>query len=760
MDGKQQSAYDKLMAWADCPRDDKARDYLHTLFPLVCDDTIAKSSGEVFLNKLTTAMDEESTRSLQVDNLREWTNSLYLQCVNRGSIKRLGAVFVLEVFIVAYDQGFYDESQSLFEWVGRNIDGLKRLCQYSGHTRDLVASLLTTSSIPSCELLIRAESSDSPMVQQVQFDTESIFVRNLLMGAYRKAVAGRFRQHLIRSRVCELFTTSLGFIPSSLSEFTVATFTKQMEYFKQFSISDTANPSVSFLTSLYAYIIDELPEEQSQFTYETGLTQQMIFRPQFISEWANGYRAVIHNPMDAVPKSERWLLYPNQDELRNSTVLPRGYTVDVSYARDPRLQHLLASWLWVECENKMALRRLPAKLKELMDTFQIDIDNYIRVTSAGITRWLANLGKSVNGDGIRHYKSWVRSFISYGEAQQVLEVEQTVMLLLSMSERKKRWHADESTAADKDDLKKLATELEARSVNNLFDELIYCAFVVITLTPLRIGEVFALELDSLSENAGNIYSIQTSTKMDGSGRSEIQISNKVYKLLTAVIEMTDDVRAEAPAELANYLFIYKSAYKNHVIRLSGERFRKALVDTCTDIGLAPIGARSIRRRYETEVVLKGVEKNLSRLALKPLTGHASIDTTETHYVRDDVREYLEATYGIEIGVPQIRGAVVSNQPEEKTLSILQEENKVEDGAGYCRNAECNIPGTLTCLMCQGFVTTPSCIPEMEEMIANLQTRIRKNATNTHERDHLLAVKRLYVGYLATMYSVKEGKDNE
>lgn len=264
---------------------------------------------------------------------------------------------------------------------------------------------------------------------------------------------------------------------------------------------------------------------------------------------------------------------------------------------------------------------------------------------------------------------------------------------------------------------------------------------------------------SLSRRSTTFPSLR-GVKVDGSGRREVQLPSTVYRLLMAVIQQTEEIRENAPESIVDYLFIYESNIKKIIRRLTGETFRRLLSNLGKELGIEGVSTRTIRRRYETEVVLQGVQRNLNRLAISPLTGHASLSTTERYYIRDDIRDYLEATYGIEIGVPALQGEIVSDGADTVTKEINQNEDLVENGAGYCRNAECNIPGTMTCLMCKGFVTTPRCLPEMEEALSNVHLRLAENATNTHDREHLLAVKRLVLGYIAVMLSMKEDDQNE
>lgn len=140
------------------------------------------------------------------------------------------------------------------------------------------------------------------------------------------------------------------------------------------------------------------------------------------------------------------------------------------------------------------------------------------------------------------------------------------------------------------------------------------------------------------------------------------------------------------------------------------------------------------------------------MSLKELTDHANIDTTENYYVKENIRNYLEATYGVEIGNMPVVGTVVTDYPEAKHEDI------VNDGCGYCRNPECNVLGTANCLMCKGFITTPKHIAQFEEAINILSQQIVDNE-NPHDKEHLYAVKRLYAAYLEQLYIRKEEAEN-
>ena len=648
-------------------------------------------------------------------------------------------------------------NDELFSWVKRNERGLR--IAGLAQRKDIVKQIEATGGkIPDTELLVYKKKTQGDYSTAAHtFDTTSEFVRQLFhdVADIGEENDGTFSGSL-SGPITKNFVKSLGFVPDGYGDFSVSTFERQSAFFASYANDGHDKNRVSVLCKIYDYIAKQLPEDQKVFTYETGLVPCLFKRRRFYSCWADGFRACIHTPSDPVPSFSKWLLFPNSEELKRTNISPDAVPVDVSYP-EPRLQHLLASWLWTECDNASAIRRVSPKMKELFDTFVIDEKTKaIIATNIGVTKWVASLRSTMGTSLLRHHKAWARSLVAYGVKEGILEQQETVPLILGISEKGKRWQPDETQAADKQDLSKLLTEIEKRSADSLLDELFYGILVTIVLTPLRLGNVVSLKLSDFIDGPGNIHAVKTTTKTDGSGKSTIQLPASVHKLLMSIVSRTEPCREKASQNIADYVFLRETTKLRQVKALTTSDFNTYIKGVCNDLEIAPIGSREIRRRYETEVVMQGLERNISRMAIQPLTGHASIATTEKYYVREDIREYLEAAYGIEIGIPEMKGDVVADDDED--IISLADDDTVEGGAGFCRNPQCNVPGMLTCLMCKGFLTAPRCIPEMEEALGNIQQRLKEAATNSHEREHLLAVKRLYVGYLAVMYS--KGEDDE
>ena len=303
----------------------------------------------------------------------------------------------------------------------------------------------------------------------------------------------------------------------------------------------------------------------------------------------------------------------------------------------------------------------------------------------------------------------------------------------------------------KDDFMKLIAKLEEKAQNNTLHMLYYIVFCLNTLTPLRISSILDLDDNCLVEKSKGIYALEVKVKTSDGDEKDIQISKEVKRLVEVALSLTKETRNNAPAEQKHYLFLVNNQ-KDFYRSIPSRSYANYLHNCCDEAGISRYSAQNLRKTYYTNLVENAIKNNVSLMSLKELTGHANIDTTENYYVKENIRNYLEATYGVEIGNIPVVGTVATEYPEAKHEDI------VNDGCGYCRNPECNVLGTANCLMCKGFITTPKHIAQFEEAINILSQQIVDNE-NPHDKEHLYALKRLYAAYLEQLYIRKEEAEN-
>ena len=144
-----------------------------------------------------------------------------------------------------------------------------------------------------------------------------------------------------------------------------------------------------------------------------------------------------------------------------------------------------------------------------------------------------------------------------------------------------------------------------------------------------------------------------------------------------------------------------------------------------------------------------IRNQLSDMQQGVLSGHRTTETDHKHYVDTDIRTLLEAVHGIIIGNVDINGQII-----DENSDVVKEENSVSNGCGYCNSETCNEHTMLDCLMCKSFVTTISRLPYFEESVKMLDHRI-ENAVIAHDKEDLVNIKRLYVGFMNEILKLKE-----
>ena len=82
-----------------------------------------------------------------------------------------------------------------------------------------------------------------------------------------------------------------------------------------------------------------------------------------------------------------------------------------------------------------------------------------------------------------------------------------------------------------------------------------------------------------------------------------------------------------------------------------------------------------------------------------------------------------------------------------------------NGRGYCSSEECKENNILDCLMCRWFRCTPTNIPYFQSEINKLNEMIEKQ-TIEHEKEFLIARKKLNVAYLFKCLELSEKKENK
>ena len=638
---------------------------------------------------------------------------------------------------------FWDDIQSVKHLVIPMFDGSKDPCK--------------------CRLL-KAESFNKGhnlMLTLIEFDTDNRFIQDLLIEYHHS-------QHTVQPRVYQLdffrrFAESLDFqLPSDIYGFNADTLLKQEKFF----VAIRREPELEN-RYFYRFILNK-QGSQKTITINDGISIGYLMSQNFAGRYSEGYRYIPINPNEPVPKSDKWAISPNGLEQTVASDKPEDIRyIDFTRISEKVIRDAAKAWFWSEAKAGFGSRykytlyiidffEYREKLRsKYFDKFVqaragTDLDLQHTVLSEEVISYTNEWNEVLTAKSYNSRFIPLKLFLQYMNDADIYRTEIAAFEYLSTSGKGTK-PKQEILPVPKDDFLKLIAKLEEKAQNNTLHMLYYIVFCLNTLTPLRISSILDLDDDCLVEKSKGIYALEVKVKTSDGDEKDIQISKEVKRLVEVALSLTKDTRNNAPAEQKHYLFLVNNQ-KDFYRSIPSRSYAKYLHASCDEAGIPRYSAQNLRKTYYTNLVENAIKNNVSLMSLKELTGHANIDTTENYYVKENIRNYLEATYGVEIGNMPVVGTVASEYPEAKHEDI------VNDGCGYCRNPECNVLGTANCLMCKGFITTPKHIAQFEEAINILNQQIVDNE-NPHDKEHLYAVKRLYAAYLEQLYIRKEEAEN-
>ena len=628
----------------------------------------------------------------------------------------------------------------------------------------LVIPLLDGRKDPLKCRLLKARTigkSGNLVLTLIDFDTDNRFIQDLLIEYHHF-------QHDVIPRVYQLdffsrFAESLDYeLPSDIYGFNANTLLKQEKFFA--AIRREPELENRFF---YRFILNKQGENKT-ISLEDGLSICYIMSEGFATKYADGYRYIPINPNEQVPTCDKWAISPNGLEQTSASDKPEHIKyIDFSRISDNTIRKAAKEWFWNEAkagfENRQRNALYIIEFFEYRDHLRgmyldkfvqaranTDLDIKHTILTEEIVMYTNEWDDKLTSQSYRSRMAPLKLFLLYMNDNGIYKTEIAAFEYLIATGKGTKTQ-EEILPVPRDDFIKLIAKMEENAKHNMLHMLYYIVFCLNTLTPLRISSILDLYYDCMTEKSKGIYALEVKVKTSDGDANAVQISKEVKRLIEVAISLTSETRVSAPDNQRHYLFLVNNQ-KDFYRSIPAKSYSVYLKRCCDAVGISRITARNLRKTYYTNLVENAVKHNVSLMSLKELTGHANIDTTENYYVKENIRNYLEATYGVEIGNIQVVGTVAAEYLEAKHEDI------VNDGCGYCRNPECNVLGTANCLMCKGFITTPKHIAQFEEGLTILTKQIVDNE-NPHDKEHLYALKRLYAAYLEQIYLRKGDPEN-
>jgi hypothetical protein len=335
----------------------------------------------------------------------------------------------------------------------------------------------------------------------------------------------------------------------------------------------------------------------------------------------------------------------------------------------------------------------------------------------------------------------MKSFLLFLEAEKELIIKPISYQMLIYKDDTSDLHKEAYTA---DELNTIIKYLSSK--NPLFQLIIS----ILSKSELRLNSILNLKVgclqQTLNRKGKSEYSISVHSKRSGNEEESININQYVKTYIEEATKLTEKDRQRMNSFDKDYIFIYTDDQKTIPRRLSNNTITNQMRVACRKLGIGYKSTIGIRNFYMQSVSNYVSNKNYNPAIISKLTGH-TLKRHVKNYDEIDIINFCEKYYFVNIGNVYLNGTVIRE-------TSIEHENRVVNGCGYCSEKHCILDGKLDCFVCRSFVTTISCIPFFENEIEKINRRIIFQ-TISHEKDFLLSKKKLLVGYLSCLLTIKD-----
>ena len=609
-------------------------------------------------------------------------------------------------------------------------------------------------NLDSCFTYNYNESSDYPCIKLVDTKSDNPFIVNLLKDFltcnmyFKKSENSFFAEKFIRS-----YKDLDNF--DDISDFNYKVFEKQFKFY------ENNKRDLKCLIRFYVYLYVS-SGYTNLFKHTDPIDITCLQRKSFIDEYTSGFRLVKYNPYEKnPPELDKWILAPNGFEKDTTQLNSKSYIcLDFTQIKDKFYRLLAKKWFWQAKGSLIARRDNFFIIKDFIG-FLIDykassienVKNGVNLKEVKVIEVFSYrnfiISSTSSSSTINAKLTAVRIFLKYCVKEHNLPIQTGWEEYFTKVPKDTPKGGEDIPEAD---LLKIEEYLRERSGNSVLDSLYYSIFHIAIDTEFRINQILGLKIEDIKEGMKSDQFFIDTINKTSHGEKEMQaISGYTKRHLDVAIMHTQELRDNASSDYKDFIFLDQTY--NDTARearpLGDYRFRYYLDKVCTELGIKKYTPANLRDTHMTRAVEYGLKKGLSPLEISSLTGHVDSKTTNNHYVNAKVKTFAEATFGVVIGDIDIKGDIVVDSDKK-----FKKEDVVDDGCGFCRENKCKILSELGCLLCDGFVVTLDRIPFYEHKIKEIDLLIKKE-TIAHEKDHLTSRKKLYVAYLARLYTLKD-----
>lgn len=561
------------------------------------------------------------------------------------------------------------------------------------------------------------------------------------------------------NRFCSNFMESLSpLVINDILDFNYKSFELQFQYFKD---SPTTKGSLSILVSFYLFIRHNYNEKLFQ---DDSIVDPIILqRSTIVPELQSGFMIVPYNSLDPVPTYDKWLLsYSVASESNAARVTTSSVTIDFTKIDNPIYRMWAKSFLWLYDVGLYTKRHSQPIINYFLNyIWELKTGNTLTIYTQKTQDVHIQLNEIIafknhiltikhNSTTIKGYIYTVRSFLSHISSMGLDSIENGIFYHLT-------YNGDNSfsktKAVPKEELEQISIKMSKDALTSPKVRQFYAMYFLALNTEFRASQIVSLEYDCVKEaSKRNEFVVVSKSKTSAGEKLEQSISLYVKRQIDEIIKFTAEYRANCTdANLSKMLFLVPSTRSGAYSLINTDSFNSYLKSCCTELGLPAYTIGNLRDSHMTMAEEYIIRNSLSDVELRVLSGHTSTNTTTRHYIDTQLTELLESVHGVVIGNVDLKGQIL------KTLdSPVKEENKVSASCGYCNSSKCGNYSYLDCMMCKDFITTIDRIPYYKEQIAVIDKKIGITSI-LHDKEDLINIKILLIGYMKALMSLKEGK---
>ncbi|WP_067730755.1 site-specific integrase [Oceanobacillus damuensis] len=560
-------------------------------------------------------------------------------------------------------------------------------------------------------------------------------------------------------------------------DFTEGTFRTQLSYYNSllkvynFTLDEKSFYSpFLFLIKVYRFLDQVYVEDTGKHLFDTPTFNVELFNAKDYQRLIEeGYQAVVINPLEEFPESDKWMVIT---EKRLGWLNRKYVSIDFQKVKNDELRNELKKFVWYGIpDDYRGIQYVNAHLTRLLNdayefyeaTNKLLYINKVTKTKLFSNEFLFTYYKKLMSrtDFTSQTKDALLSEIKKYLRFYQTEYQIPELVFKQMKFLNEKGYQEGSPMSPKDFVVIRETFREMWQGE---DELLFIIFQLSITTPMRIGEILALERDCIISSNDKKGIVRFKSKTSDGRYIEEPFLLETIRLIQRAIELSNSAFEKANNNYKKYVFIgfnqnftkkqvvhLESRYKAYFEEVIGSLYEEGKIEE----KYIPYSARDtlINEVYES------VENNeISLTEAKTLTLNSPSVVMRSYLSRKRrTKAYMEAFYEIDINEDPV-GTILRDEKQSKPFPPVQE------NAGLCNSEECikidlEEDSYYKCLTCGFFITSLERLPVFEERLKFYKEK-EESSSSRIKRLFYKGLAELYATYITEMYVMLEENKND